>query len=213
MTVADVMTKNPVTVSACQTLSSALQTMRLRRVNLLPVVEDGKLVGLVTDRDPCWSLPDVGRRAVGTVMDRRPEHVRPETTLREAARALLSRGLPALLVVDQGRLLGLLSPRDLLRASLDELEAAVPVVTTLLAVPQGGRLGLAEISSLIRASGGDLLSTLREPAEGPAIGYRLRVKTQDSSALIDLLQARGHRVVTATTEREGAVTASTAASP
>jgi CBS domain-containing protein len=210
--VADVMTRNPVTVSVRHSLSSALQIIRARRVSVLPVVEGEKLVGLLTARDTCWELPDLEHREVGAEMDPLPATVRPDANLREAASVLLSHERPAVLVVDRGRLVGLLTPRDLLRASLEALDAASPRLTTLLTVPKGGRLALAEISSLIRAQGGDLLGTLREPDEGPSPAYRLRLSTPDADALIELLEARGHRVL-ASKRLGGSASPSTADAP
>jgi CBS domain-containing protein len=184
MTVADVMTRNPVTVSVRHSLSSALQTIRARRVSVLPVVEGDELVGLLTARDTCWNLSDLEYREVGAEMDPHPAYVRPDSNLREAAFMLLSQERPALLVVDRGRLVGLLTPRDLLRASIEVLDAVCPPVTTLLTIPQGGGLALAEISSLIRAQGGDLLTTIRESIAGRASAYAcasaLRIPTPSS---------------------------------
>jgi len=211
--VADVMTRDPVTASSRQSLASALQLLRARRVSLLPVVEDGKLVGILTEHDACWGLSDLGHREVGAEMDPHPESVPPQADLREAARALLLRERAGLCVVDCGRLVGLVTPRDLLRASLDALDAALPKVTTVLMVPQGGRVTLAEISSLIRAQGGDLLATVREPVEGEDATYRLRFSASNPDTLIELLEARGHRVVTSMPKRSSDVAPSATASP
>jgi CBS domain-containing protein len=205
------MTRNPVTVSLRHSLSSALRIIRTRRVSVLPVVEGEKLVGLLTARDPCWELSDLEHREVGAEMDRHPASVHPDANLREAASMLLSRERPAVLVVDRGRLVGLLTPRDLLRASLEALDAASPRLTTLLTVPKGGRLALAEISSLIRAQGGDLLATMREPVESASPAYRLRVCTPDADALVALLEARGHRVLVSTEKLGGSASPSSAA--
>jgi len=103
--VADVMTRNPIPASSRQTLASALQLLRARRVSILAVVEDGKLVGMLTEHDACWGLSD---REVCTEMDPHPESV-PPTNLREAARALLLRERAGLCVVDRGRLVGLVT--------------------------------------------------------------------------------------------------------
>jgi CBS domain-containing protein len=208
------MTRNPVTVSVRHSLSSALQIIRARRVSVLPVVEGEKLVGLLTARDTCWELSDLEHREVGAEMDPHPASVHPDANLRETASMLLSRERPAVLVVDRGRLVGLLTPRDLLRASLDALDAASPRLTTLLTVPKGGRLALTEISSLIRAQGGDLLATMREePVESPSPAYRLRVSTPDVDALVALLEARGHRVIASTKKLGGSASPSTTAAP
>jgi CBS domain-containing protein len=180
-------------------------------VSVLPVVEGEKLVGLLTARDPCWELSDLEHREVGAEMDPHPASVHADANLREAASMLLSRERPAVLVVDRGRLVGLLTPRDLLRASLEALDAASPRLTTLLTVPKGGRLALAEISSLIRAQGGDLLATMREPVESASPAYRLRVCTPDADALVALLEARGHRVLVSTEKLGGSASPSSAA--
>jgi len=211
--VADVMTRDPVTASSRQSLGSALQLLRARRVSLLPVVEDGKLVGMLTEHDACWSLSDLEHREIGAEMDPHPQSIPPDANLREAARALLVQERAGLCVVDGGRLVGLVTPRDLLRASLDALDAALPKVTTIRMVPQGGRLALAEISSLIRAHGGDLLATVREPVAGEDVAYRLRISAPNPDTLIELLEARGHRVVTSTSRGRSDAAPSAGASP
>ncbi len=144
-------------------------------------------VGLLTYQDPWRGRSDLEHPEVGTEMDPHPEHVRFEANLRGATRVLLAQERPGLFVADRGRLVGLVMPsRDLSRASLDALGAALPAV--------------------------DLLATVREPGDGPAVTYRIRVSALDPGALIELLEARGYGMVTATKEREDGVAPSAAAS-
>jgi CBS domain len=121
MTVADVMTRNPVTVSVRHSLSSALQTIRARRVSVLPVVEGDELVGLLTARDTCWNLSDLEYREVGAEMDPHPAYVRPDSNLREAAFMLLSQERPGLLTIPQGGGLALAEISSLIRAQGGDL--------------------------------------------------------------------------------------------
>ena len=54
--VAEIMTENPVTVQPSQSIDTAITLMRQGNFRRLPVVENGRLVGIVTDRDMRLSL-------------------------------------------------------------------------------------------------------------------------------------------------------------
>lgn len=135
--VRDRMTREPWTVSPSDDLGVAHDVLGTANVRHLPVVEDGKLVGLLTQRD--WlrasaNLPEAlarGRK-VAEVMRRDVVTVRPGTPLRRAARLMLGRKLGCLPVLDrEGTLVGLLTESDLaslageLIAELDRV--AVPL--------------------------------------------------------------------------------------
>lgn len=101
-----------------------------RRVRHIPIVEDGNLVGIVTDRDLKRATPSVlsgvdreeyERVVRGTplsrVMTRDPVTVTPETPLREAVGIMVERKYGSLPVLDgDGRLVGILTESDALRA-------------------------------------------------------------------------------------------------
>lgn len=101
-----------------------------RRLRHIPIVEDGKLLGIVTDRDLKRATPSVlsgvdreeyERVVRGTplsrVMTRDPVTVTPETPLREAVGIMVERKYGSLPVLDgDGRLVGILTESDALRA-------------------------------------------------------------------------------------------------
>lgn len=118
----------PVTVSVPPTasLSDAQGAMAAHGLAWVPVVEDGRLVGLVSDEDLAAARPSpattltMGEVAhhlttipVAAVMRPDPPVVVPDTPLAEAAGLLRDGGLGALPVVEEGRLVGLLSAGDL----------------------------------------------------------------------------------------------------
>jgi acetoin utilization protein AcuB len=92
----------------------------------LPVLEDGKLVGIVTDRDLREHEGLAGTAAdylewtkVTAAMTPNPMTVSPESLTLEVARLLLEQKIGSLPVVDNGKLVGIVTTSDLLRSILD----------------------------------------------------------------------------------------------
>jgi acetoin utilization protein AcuB len=117
------MTPNPCTVSPSETLDVALDQMRQFGVRHLPVLEDGRLIGIISDRDAERAAfrPDTRKPepvCVRDVMRFTPLTVLEEDTLEEAARLLVHCRIGALPVVNpDGNLLGVISVVDLLCAA------------------------------------------------------------------------------------------------
>ena len=85
------------------------------------MVDDGKLVGIITDRDIRANLNPLEALEVGKVMTTKVITVTPHTSVWDAARLLSERRVGALPVVDEGGLVGIVSTTDLLKAC-SELE-------------------------------------------------------------------------------------------
>ncbi len=131
-TVADVMTRDLVTVDRNDKLATADDVMRLGRIRHLPVVdEEGALAGIVTQRDLFHSgiLKALGygtharARAldllvVKEAMTSEPVTTSPETPLAEAAQVMLDKKIGCLPVVSQGKLVGLLTEADFVRLAV-----------------------------------------------------------------------------------------------
>lgn len=123
------MTRSVETVSREHTLRDAVDLLLSRHIRHLPVVDaDLRLVGIVTDRDVKRATPSlhsgVDRTAYERVLDetrvaqfmtKDPWVVSSGTTVKEAARVLIDSKVGALPVVDDGRLVGIVSDIDLLR--------------------------------------------------------------------------------------------------
>ena len=115
-TVADVMTPGVETTTSSQALQDAARTMREGDFGSMPVVDDGRLVGILTDRDivvrgVAEGLdPSVAR--VGDVASRTPVAVAPDQDLDEAMELMAEHRVRRLPVVDDGRLVGVVSQAD-----------------------------------------------------------------------------------------------------
>lgn len=128
--VADFMTRGIVTIHAGTRARDAAQVMRERRIRHLPVVDrGGKLAGIVTDRDLRQTLFDpairerVGEAAealnallVRDVMTWSVITIRPDSDLRLAANLMHEQKVGALPVVRQGKVVGILTESDVLKA-------------------------------------------------------------------------------------------------
>jgi CBS domain-containing protein len=139
--VSEIMESEVVTLAAADRLDLADDVMRLGQVRHIPVLDDGRVVGIVTQRDllaaslsKALAFDPAQRRTfmhsvdVGEVMARDVVTVGPDATLGEAARLLLGRRIGCLPVVKaDGTLVGLVTETDLLRAAFVSDEDALVV--------------------------------------------------------------------------------------
>ena len=132
--VRDVMTPDPVTLSPEENLMEALQLMRLRKIRRIPIVAHGKLVGLLTEGDLKRAEPSTlsdTQEEFLAVMEGTPVNrimienlvtTTPDAPLVDAARTLWSSKYGALPVLEDGKLVGILTDNDLLGALVKLLE-------------------------------------------------------------------------------------------
>lgn len=121
-TVGELMTRELVTLKETQNLAIADELLRLHRIRHLPVVRQGKLVGLVTHRDllkaTALKCPDPATQPLwaADIMNREVRTVRPDTALREAVSLMLDNKYGCLPVTgEDGALMGILTEADLVR--------------------------------------------------------------------------------------------------
>lgn len=121
-TVAEHMTANPHTIGADQHVVTALQVMRGFGVRHLPVLDDGRLVGFLSDRE----LPWVGgaldpRLRVSELMNPGPYSASPHTSLAVVARDMADHKIEVVIVLEAGRVVGILTVVDVARALAEVL--------------------------------------------------------------------------------------------
>jgi len=108
--VKELMTRDPATLDPDSTCTEAATLMKDKDCGSLPVVKDGKLVGIVTDRDivlrAVAARKDPAKIAVSQIMTAAPATVGPETTAADASKLMSAKQVRRLPVVDNGRLVG-----------------------------------------------------------------------------------------------------------
>ena len=204
--VRDSMTRELVTVGPETTAAEALALCRENRIRHLPVLEGGRLVGVISDRDLRAAVPALGdparaealqRVRVAGEMTRDAVTARSEDPIEDAAMAMYERKIGCLPVVDGEDLVGIVTSSDVLRALVRLVGAHKPGSRLEVALP--GRSGsLAEVTGIIRDTGVDVVSVLasseHEDEEGERVAV-LRVGTIDPKELVEGLSAAGYRIL------------------
>jgi acetoin utilization protein AcuB len=190
------MTKNPVTIGADELLSDARDKMTAGGFRRLPVMSQGKLVGIITDRDLRAHGGFLERTKVNGIVGDRLITVRPSATLEEAAQRLLSHKIGGLPVVEEGRLVGIITTSDILKAFLDVMGASQPASTRIDFILEGEEHGLVEASRIVSREGGDILGvgTYRERLGESPVCY-LRLLGRDPERIAKALRAGGFDVL------------------
>ena len=150
MDVVDVMTRNVLTVAPDTSVREAALTMMDNRISGLPVVDDDIVVGVISEAD--YVAKDSSRTWVSHVlfghedgmlsgierveelMSRHPITISATATVKEAARLMTRNDVNRLPVIDHGRLIGLVTRSDLIRAYVHHDEEIAGDVKHVLAV-------------------------------------------------------------------------------
>ena len=116
MKIRDVMTPNPRTVSPNDTIQAAAQIMQAEDTGAVPVVNDGRVLAVVTDRDIVVRVVAEGgsfSSPVGNIASKSVVCVDPEMSTREAGELMSEHQIRRLPVVENDRLIGIVSIGDL----------------------------------------------------------------------------------------------------
>lgn len=203
MLVANWMSRNIITVDENDSMQHATKLLKEHHISMLPVLNKGKLVGIVTDRDlKRASASDattleihelfylLSRIKVKDLMTRNVITVSPEFTAEETAQVLLENKISGVPVVDSNdRIVGAITKTDLFRVLIALTGIGVGGIQFGLQVEdQPG--SIKEVADIIRKYGGRMVSILTSYDSVPA-GYRhvyIRMRNIDRSELEDLKQ-------------------------
>ncbi|MFQ5942486.1 MAG: CBS domain-containing protein [Anaerolineales bacterium] len=133
--VRDWMSSNPVTVTRETSLPEARQLMVDNGVRRLPVMDGGRLVGIVTRGDvrgaqaseatslSIWELNYlIGKLRIKKVMTKNVISIAPDTPMRDAAQIMLENKIAGLPVVEDGELVGMITESDIFRMLVEHWE-------------------------------------------------------------------------------------------
>lgn len=189
-TLGDLLRRPPVAATPTTSIREAAQVMATERVSSILVLEDGHLVGIVTDRDLRARVVATGRdpaEPLAAVMTRDPETARSDALAFEALMAMVDRNIHHLPVLDVGgRVLGLVSSTDLMRlehnnpvylvadvagapdvGALAELARRIPVIVEQLVAQDASARDIGRVITSLGDAIERRLLTLAETELGP----------------------------------------------
>jgi CBS domain-containing protein len=135
-TVRETMTAEPTSVDRSRSLVDAAQVMRDQDVGSLPVTDEGRLIGVITDRDIVTRVVaerrDPASATVGDAYSPEPVVIEPDHDLDEALRLMARHQVRRLPVVEGDRLVGILAQADV---ALEEKEKKTGEVVQAVSEP------------------------------------------------------------------------------
>jgi acetoin utilization protein AcuB len=211
----DWMTRKLVTLSPEASVAEALILCRERRIRHIPILEEGRLVGIVSDRDLRDASPALGdaQRAsalqeirVGDVMTREVSTADPQDSIENLAQEMYELKIGSLPVVAEGpmvdeglavaeeELLGIVTSSDVMRALVTLAGLPEPGCRIEVRAPNRGGI-LAEVAGKIQDLEVDIFSVLSDPDRRS--GNRTMVfqlETPDPSSVVQGLKTAGYEV-------------------
>ena len=210
MRIRDVMTKDPVTVNSDTLVFDARKIMKEKNFRRLPVVDKGKLVGIVTLQDINEAVPAptssssaheyssiYSKMKVNEIMKANPFTVSPDTPFEEALKTGQDRKISSYLVVEDGKLVGIATESDLVRFVTRVLglqdEGARITIEGL-----GGKPGeLQQVISILDQRKTAVLSMMSfQNADKKDWMIVLRLKTKNPGPIVNDLKKGGLKVTT-----------------
>ena len=116
--------REAVTAPPAMTVGEAARLMREKRVGAVMVVEDGRLIGIFTERDVLYRVVAEGRDAqamqIAGVMTANPKTIHPDKPFPDALHIMHEAGFRHVPVVEDGRPIGIIAARDALGPELED---------------------------------------------------------------------------------------------
>jgi acetoin utilization protein AcuB len=208
MFVKDWMTADPIVVSPSTPVMEAQKIMRDNRIRRLPVVDRGKLMGIVTYRDLMEATPSdattlsmhelnylLSRLTVKDVMARDLVVVGPDDTAEYAALLGAEKGVGGLPVVHRGKLIGIATESDIFRAYVALLGAKEDLQRITLGEVDVTRGTLREICEVVEGAGAEMVSIFSLPQRASDLRMVvIRARGKELSVLEKALKAKGYTI-------------------
>lgn len=200
------MTSNPYTISPDATIAEALEIMRKNNIRRLPVVKNGKLVGIVTEREMQEVSPSkattlsvfelnylLSKTKVSAVMTKNVITVSPDSLLEEAAVLMRDNRVGALPVTQDGKVVGIITETNIFDAFIDLLGFRDSGTRISVEVEDSPGI-LANVANVIKSFGANITHLVVYRSQTGKSGIVIRVNTINTDDMISALENKGYKV-------------------
>jgi len=204
------MMQNPVCVDENDSMRRAMDLLKERGIRHLPVLRGERLVGILSERDIKQASPSpatalavheiyylLDRVTVKQIMTRRPYTISSSAPIEEAALLMREKKIGCLPVVDDGRLVGILTETDILDAFIDAMGVRGPGYRLEIVLPNRPGM-LFEVSRLLNEFGVNIVSVATAPHDDPASKVLvLRIETDRYKLVKAAIKKAGYEILSA----------------
>ena len=199
MKIKALMIPDPISINEKTSVREAIEIMKANSIRHLPVTQEGNLlVGFVTLADLKMGLiPSmVAGLTLSDLMIKNPITVEPENDIEIAAQLIYKHKISGIPVVKKGKLVGIITESDMLRAFIDMmgiLNASSRIDVAIRSEP--GRLRKAV--QIIEENGGEIVNVGMTPQKSRRKVYFFRLNPCQTGLIKDALEEEGFKVVAA----------------
>jgi len=208
MYVRDIMTTNVVTIPSSTSIADAKRIMEAHKFRRLPVVDKGKLVGIVTERKleqvspskatslSVWELSYLlDKTPVKEIMERNVVTVPPDMTAEESLAVAQSNKVGALVVVEDGKVVGISTTNDFFYKIVNPLLGLGEPGARIEVTGGGEGKALEEVISIINKRGLKITTLhILAPPEATKRDVIVHVDSEDVAQLVTELEGKGYPV-------------------
>jgi len=187
--------REPVTINRSARLQDALELMKKHSIRHLPVVDDGQLVGFITESDiRQFFFPSmVEDIPVHSVMVLNPITINANASIEMAARLIHDYKIGGLPVLDKKKLVGVITASDLLSAFIDVM--GLLKASARLDVLVDRKEGVEEVTRIIKEHGCEIISVATESHSSRQKVYYFRLEKADLDPVVKALEEAGYKVL------------------
>ncbi len=208
MYVSDIMTTNVVTIPSSTTITEAKRIMEAHRFRRLPVVDRGKLIGIVTERRlesvspsqatslTVWELSYLlDKTPIKEIMERDVVTVSPDMTVEESLNTAQTNKVGALVVVEDGKVVGIVTTNDFFYKIVNPILGLGEPGTRIEVTGGGEGKALEDIISTVNKLGLKIATLhIEQLPEATKKDVCVHVDSEDVSRLITELESKGYKV-------------------
>jgi len=200
------MTKSPITISKKTPVFEALEIMKKYNIRHLPVVSEGKLDGVVTEKmlltvspSPATSLSIyelnylLAKMTVEDAMVHKVIKVSPDTTIEEAALLMRENKIGSVPVVEDEKLVGIITVIDIFDALVKFFGYGKPGTRFVLEAKDEVEL-ITEVSQVVKEFDVQIQSIVSMAKDNERVEMMLRLSTIDTEPLLEAMKKRGIKV-------------------
>lgn len=208
MLVGDIISRKVITINIKDDVKKAFELMKSKKIRHIPVLDGGKLVGIITNTDLRQVLiPSKSEGAeqtyyftskfstVGEIMTKGTITVTPQTDVEEAATLLQHYKIGGLPVVEGDKLVGMITGTDILKVFIEIMGVIKYSSRVDVALGEDAE-AFQNVSKIIRENGAAIISVGMSPHEGKGeMVYYFRLDTDDINPIAKAIEDNGYEVV------------------